>query len=107
MSNVVSCDQDSNKEVSATKSQHSTAADIVPYKDPSPHQMLAAAQSTSTAVSSCSTMKEPLRPTFIFNSCNFSSCPITFAGNANQSAEKTDDLDGLLEGISIEQLFDC
>ena len=76
VSNVVSCDQDSNKEVSATKSQHSTAADIVPYKDPSPHQMLAAAQSTSNAASSCSTMKEPLRPTFIFNSCNFSSCPL-------------------------------
>ena len=81
-----------------------TAADIMPYKDPSAHQTLAITQSTLLAASS---MKEPLRPIFVFNSCNFSSCPITFAGNANQSAEKDDDVDGLLEGISIEQLFDC
>ena len=100
----MSCDQNSKKVVSATKSQHSATVDTVPYKESSPHQMLSVTQSTSIAASS---VKESLRPTFVFNSCIFSSCPITFAGNAKQSAEKTDDLGDLLKGISIEQLFDC
>ena len=103
---MLSCDQNSdhNQMFSVAKSQQS----IVPYnKDPSPHQMLSVTQSTSLA-SSYSSVKEPVRPTFVFNSCNFSSCPITFTGNANhENSGKTDDLDNLLEGISIEQLFDC
>ena len=102
---MLSHDQKSNKMVSLTKSQHSTASDIVPYnKDLSADQMLAVTQSTSLVPSSCSSIKEPLRPTFVFNSCNFSSCLITFA--ANQSPRKNEDPVGdLLEGISIEQLF--
>ena len=59
MSNVVSHDQNSYKELSATKSWHSTAVDIMPYKDLCPHQTLAIAQSPSLAASS--SMKEPLR----------------------------------------------
>jgi len=89
--------------------QVSTASDIVPYnKGPSPHQILSVTQSASLT-SSYSSNQEPLSPTFVFNSCNFSLCPITFAGNANcQSSQsgKRDDLDDLLEGISVEQLFD-
>ena len=68
--------------------------------------MLSVTQSTSLAAFSYS--KEP-QNTFVFNSCNFSSCPITFTGSANhqlQSLRKSDDVDDLLEGISIDQLFD-
>ena len=105
----MSCGQNSNqrKMPLVAKSQQSVAADIVPYdKDPRPHQMLSVTQSTSLAASAYP--KEP-QSTFIFNSCNFSSCPITFTGSINhqlQSSRKSDDMDDLLEGISIDQLFD-
>jgi len=111
VSNVVSSDQNSNHNqmLSDANLQVSTASDIVPYnKGPSPHQMLSVTQSASLT-SSYSSNQEPLSPTFVFNSCNFSSCPITFAGNANcQSSQsgKRDDLDDLLECILVEQLFD-
>ena len=45
----------------------------------------------------------PPAPTFIFNSCNFSSCPISFSGSYQDS---TDDIDELLKDISVDQLFD-
>ena len=90
------------------KAQQSAAADILPYdKDPRPHhQMLSVTQSTSLAASAYS--KEP-QSTFVFSSCNFSSCPIMFTGSTIhqlQSSRKSDDVNDLLEGISIDQLFD-
>ena len=97
--------QNSYKEVSATKSRRLTAADIVTYKDPSTHQMLTIAQSTSLAASS--SMNNPPRPTFVYNSCNFSSCPITLLEMLIRVQKKDDYVDSLLEGVSIEQSFDC
>ena len=87
------------------KSQQSVSADTVPY-DKDSHQTLLVTQSTLLAASAYS--KEPQR-TFVFSSCNFSSCPITFNRSANhqlQSSRKSDDVDDLLEGISTDQLFD-
>ena len=46
----------------------------------------------------------PPPPTFVFNSCNFSSCPISFPGSSHQ--DNTGDIDELLKGISMDQLFD-
>ena len=68
------------------KSQQSAAADIVPYnKDSRPHQMLSVTQSTSLAASAYS--KEP-QSTFVFNSCNFSSCPIKTHGSESRGQVK-------------------
>ena len=57
---------------------------------------------------SYSSRTEPPKPTFIFNSCNFSSCSMNFAmNNDSEPSKKSDELDNLLQGITVEELFDC
>ena len=106
VSNIVSCDNDPNDHqmVSVTKPQQSAVSDVIQYKDPSPHDMFSV-QSTSLA-SLHSSRKEPPRPTFIFNSCNFSSCSMMVSRNdQNPYLKENHELDDLVEGITVEDLF--
>ena len=106
VSNIVSCDNDpsDHQMVSVTKSQQSAVSDVIQYKDPSPHDMFSV-QSTSLA-SLHSSRKEPPRPTFIFNSCNFSSCSMMVSRNdQNPYLTENHEMDDLLKGITVEDLF--
>ena len=86
-----------------TKPQQSAAsADVIQY--PNTHEMVSV---STTLASSYSLRKEPPRPTFIFNSCNFSSCSMMFSRNDDCQNFRKNELDDLLEGITVEELFDC
>ena len=40
---------------------------------------------------------------FLLSGCNFTNCTIAFAGNVTS---RNEDVDDLLEGISVNELFD-
>ena len=51
-------------------------------------------------------LRKPVAATMILRGCNFTNCNIAFSGSVGDENAYSDHVDDLLEGISIEQLYE-